>query len=97
MVKTPPANAGDIRDVGSLPGSGRAPGGQDGNQLQYSCLGNPIDREPRQAIVHWLTKSWTRLSTQTQFRDTSLHFPLHFLHINTFVSTTLLIARALME
>ena len=58
-LRTPPANAGGIRDIGSLPGSGRAPGGQNGNQLQYSCLGNPIDREPRWAIVHWVTKNWT--------------------------------------
>ena len=37
-------NAGDIRDVGSIPGSGRAPGGRHGNPLQYSCLENPMDR-----------------------------------------------------
>ena len=38
MVKNPPANAGDIRDVGSIPGSGRSPGGGNGNPPQYSCL-----------------------------------------------------------
>ena len=96
-LRTPPANAGGIRGIGSLPGSGRAPGGQNGNQLQYSCLGNPMDREPRWAIVHWVTKNWTRLSTHTQFRHTSLHFPFQFLHISYFVTTTLLIAIALME
>ena len=41
MVKNPPANAGDIRDVGSTPGSGKSPGGGHGNPLQYSCLENP--------------------------------------------------------
>jgi len=43
-VKNPPANAGDIRDVDSIPGSGRSPGGEHGNPLQYSCLENPMDR-----------------------------------------------------
>ena len=41
MVKNLTANAGDIRDVGSIPGSGRSPGGRHGNPLQYSCLENP--------------------------------------------------------
>ena len=44
MVKNPPANAGDERDVSSFPGSGRSPGAGNGNPLQYSCLGNPMDR-----------------------------------------------------
>ena len=43
-VKNPPANAGDARDVDSVPGSGRYPGGGHGNSLQYSCLGNRMDR-----------------------------------------------------
>ena len=42
MIKNPPANAGDM---GSIPGSGRSPGEGNGNPLQYSCLGNPMDRE----------------------------------------------------
>ena len=46
VVKNPPANAGNIRDVGSIPGSGRFPGEGNGNPVQYSCLGNPMDREP---------------------------------------------------
>ena len=45
MVKNLPANAGDIRDVGSIPGSGRSPGGGHSNPLQFSCLENPMDRE----------------------------------------------------
>ena len=44
MVKNPPANAGDIRDTGSTPVSGRFPGGGHGSPLQYSCLENPMDR-----------------------------------------------------
>ena len=44
MVKNPPANAGDIRDSGSIPGSGRSPGEENDNPLQYSCLENPRDR-----------------------------------------------------
>ena len=44
-VKNPPASAGDTRDVGSILGSGRSLGEENGNPFQYSCLGNPIDRE----------------------------------------------------
>ena len=44
MVKNTPTNAGDIRDVCSIPGSGRSPGGGNGNPLQHSCLENPMDR-----------------------------------------------------
>ena len=51
MVKNPPANIGDIRDAGLIPGSGRS-GGRHGNPLQYSCLENPMDRGAWQATVH---------------------------------------------
>ena len=44
MVKNPPADTGDVRDAGLIPGSGRSPGGGHGNPLQYSCLENPMDR-----------------------------------------------------
>ena len=44
VVKNPPANAGDIGDVGSIPGSERSPGGGNGKPLQHSCLGNSMDR-----------------------------------------------------
>ena len=57
MVKTPPANAGDIRDVGSIPGLGRSPGGGHGNLFQYSCLENPMDRGAWQATVCGVSKS----------------------------------------
>ena len=45
MRKNPHANAGDVRDMGLIPGSGRSPGGGQGNPPQYSCLENPMDRE----------------------------------------------------
>ena len=61
VVKNPPANAGDVRDVGSIPGSGRSPGEGNGNLLQYSCLENTMDRGAWQATVHGVTKSWTQL------------------------------------
>ena len=56
VVKNAPANAGD---AGLIPGSGRSPGGGNGNPLQYSCLENPMDREGWWATVHAVTKSWT--------------------------------------
>ena len=52
VVKNTPANAGDIRDVGLIPGLGISPGGGHGNRLQYSCLENPMDRGAWRAIVH---------------------------------------------
>ena len=58
-IKKPPANAGDIRDVGSIPGSGRSPGKGHGNPLQYSCLENPMDRGAWRATVHGVAKSLT--------------------------------------
>ena len=56
VVKSLPFNAGDIRDVGSVPGSGRSPGGGHGNSLQYSCLENPMARGAWQAIAHGFAK-----------------------------------------
>ena len=56
MVKTLFVYAGDIRNVGSIPGSGRSPGEGHGNPLQYSCLENPMDREVGQAKVHSITE-----------------------------------------
>ena len=57
VVKNLPANTGDIRNLGSVPGSGRSPGGGHGNPLQYSCLENPKDRGACWATVHRVTKS----------------------------------------
>ena len=62
VVKNLPANAGDSGDASSIPGSGRCPGGGNGNPLQYSCLENPMDRGAWKAAVHGVAKSWTRLS-----------------------------------
>ena len=59
MVKNLPANAGDIRDLGLIPGSGRSPGGGNGNPLQYSCLENPMDRGAWWATVHGVAESDT--------------------------------------
>ena len=68
VVKNMPANIGDIRDLGSIPGSGRSLGGGNGNSLQYSCLENPIDRGTWWAIVHGVTQSRTRLSDWDQIK-----------------------------
>ena len=62
VVENPPADAGDIRDVALIPGSGRSPGGGHGIPLQDSCLGNPMDRGAWWATVHGVAKSRTRLS-----------------------------------
>ena len=59
VVKNTPANAGDSRDVASIPRLGRYPGGGHGNPLQYSCLENPMDRGAWWATVHRITKSQT--------------------------------------
>jgi len=59
VVKNPPANTGDARDLGSIPGSGRSPEGGDGNPLHYSCLESPMDIEAWWVIVHRVAKSWT--------------------------------------
>ena len=59
FVKNPPANAGKVRDAGSIPGLGKFSGGGHVNPLQYSCLENPMDGGAWGAIVHWVAKSWT--------------------------------------
>ena len=61
MVKSLPVNAGDIRDIGSIPGSGGSPEEGQGNPLQDSCLENRQDREAWQAMAHKLAKSQTQL------------------------------------
>ena len=65
VVKNPPANAEDTGDSGLIPGLGRSPGGGNANSLQYSCLGNPMDRGAWRATVHRVAKSRTRPSTGT--------------------------------
>ena len=59
VVKNLPANAGDIREGGLIPGMGRSPGGGHGKPLQYSCLENPMDRAAWQAAAHEVAKSQT--------------------------------------
>ena len=61
MVRNPPANAEDLRDVGFIPGSGRSPGGGHGIPLQYSCLEKPMDRGAWQATVHGVAKGQIQL------------------------------------
>ena len=56
MVKNPPANAGD---TGSIPRLGKSPGEENGNLLQYFCLGNPMDRGAQGVKIHGMQKSWT--------------------------------------
>ena len=59
MVKNPPANAGDPRDTSWIPGSGRSPGGENGNPFQYSCLENSMDSRAWWSLVHGVAKSQT--------------------------------------
>ena len=58
VAKNPPAIQETLRDTGSIPGSGRSPGGGHGNPLHYSCLENPMDRGAWRATVHEITESW---------------------------------------
>ena len=67
LVKNPLANAGDIKDMGSIPGLGRPHRGGHGNLFQYSCLENPVDRGAWYTIVHSVTKS------QTQLKQLNIH------------------------
>ena len=62
VIKNSPASAGDVRDMDSIPGSGRSPGGGHGNPFQYSYMENPIDRGAWRATVHGIAKSQTQLS-----------------------------------
>ena len=68
-VKNLLVNTGDIRDMGSIPGSGRSPEGRHGNQLQFSCLENPMDRRAWWVMVHRFAKNWTQL------KQLSMHIP----------------------
>ena len=61
VIEKLPANSGDVRDAGMILGSGRSPRVGQGNQLQYSCLENPMDRGTWRAMVHKVTKNQTWL------------------------------------
>ena len=67
LVKNPPDNEGDTRETGLIPGSGKYPGEENGNPLQYSGLENPMDRGASWATVYGVAKSQMQLSTHTQF------------------------------
>ena len=71
-VKNPPANAGGARDTGLIPGLGRSPAIGNGSLLQYSCLGDPMDRGAWGATVHGVTRSRTQLSDWTHTHTLSL-------------------------
>ena len=83
MVKNLPANARDIRDLGLISGLGRSPGGVHGNPLQYSCLGNHMDRGAWWATFPGTTKSqtkvsdWTQLTTYKRLKLGSLSYTIH--------------------
>ena len=77
MIKNPPANAGDVRDTGLIPGSGRSPGGGHGNPLQYSFLENPMDGGAWQATGHRVAKSQTRLKRVGMHAHTHTHTHTH--------------------
>ena len=86
VVKKPPVSAGDIRDAGLIPGSGRSPRGRHGNPLQHSCLGNPHGQRSWWATVYRVTESDTTEATehaasgdQTNLCSLTLAHSLHFL------------------
>ena len=82
VVKNPPASAGDVRDAVSIPGSGRSPGGRQGNPLQYPYLKNSMNGEAWRATVHGITKSRMLLSTHLKNIGThskKIHVPLYSL------------------
>ena len=64
--RNPPANEGDARDLGSIPGSGRSPGEGNGSPVQYSCLEKPMDRGAWRAAVHEVAQSQTRPSDRAR-------------------------------
>ena len=92
MVRNLPANAIDIRNVGSVPRSGRSPGGGQGHPVQYLCLENTMDRGTWRTTGHGVAKSQTRLSNLSQHiahltghesnRDTWQIFVISTLEIN---------------
>ena len=73
VVKNPPANAGDIRDSGSIPGPGKNPRRRADNLVQYSCLENLMDRGAWRATVYRVAKSWTRLKQLSTHTHTHTH------------------------
>ena len=74
VVKNPPANAGNLRDMGFIRGSGRAPGGGNDNPLQYSCLENPMERGAWWATAHGVAESWTQVRLLSMHAHKSVLF-----------------------
>ena len=84
--KDPAANAGDVRDKGSIPRLGRSPGGENGNPLQYSCLKNPMDRGAGWATAHGVAKSRTEVNDE--------HSRTHVAETNTTLQSTYLLIKS---
>ena len=82
MVKNPPVNAGDARDEGSIPGSGRSPGEGSGHPLQCSCLENSMDRGAWRATVYGVTKNQVQLSMQASMLGNGLTIARTHEHIS---------------
>ena len=80
VVKNPPANAGVVRDLGLIPGSGRSPGEGNGNSLQYSCLENPMDRGARGTTVQGIAKSQIWLKQLSMHAHTHTQNGVFFIH-----------------
>ena len=84
-AKEPTCNTGD---TGLIPGSGRSPGWGNGNQLQYSCLENPMDRGSWLAIVHRVSKSQTWLKRQLAHKCVHMCIDTHtYIHVYTYIHT----------
>ena len=84
-VKNLPANTGDVRDTGSIPGWVRSPGGEHGHPLQYSCLENATERGTWQDTVHRVPKSQTKLKQLSMHVCARAHTHTH---THTYVYTT---------
>ena len=78
VVRNPPTNEGDVRDMGLIPGLRRSPGGGHANLLQYSCLENLMDRGVWQVLAHRIAKSRTRLKWLSTHAQHNLYLVIIF-------------------
>ena len=83
VVRNLPAHVGSTRDVGSLPGSGRSPGEGHGNSLQFSCLGNRMDREAWWASIHRVANSSTQLKWLSMRVCVRIYLTIIYMHMLT--------------